>query len=131
MNAKYLDWSRKKLKGIIDFYTPNFMQGIKILDLGGGCADISGPLSRLGAYITLVDFQQEFLKKANSQYPNIKTINLNLNKDWLPSDQSFYFILHLSLLNYLDNYQENLKKVCNSAGFTICARKKNQLFKYS
>ena len=118
-NGKYLDWNRKKLKGIIDFYTTKFMSGIKVLDLGGGYGDISGPLSRFGADITLVDLQQDYLNKTSSDYPNIKTIKLDLAKGWLSNNQSFDLILHLSLLNELPNYEENLKNTCQSTKFLV------------
>lgn len=112
-NGKYFEWNNKKLKGIIDFYGRDFFASKKILDLGCGYADISGPLSRLGAIVTAVDARAEHLKIVNSKYPNIKTVHCDLDKQWLFSDQNFDLILDLSLICHLADYRSHLKHACN------------------
>jgi 2-polyprenyl-3-methyl-5-hydroxy-6-metoxy-1,4-benzoquinol methylase/glycosyltransferase involved in cell wall biosynthesis len=117
--GKYFDWNQKRLKGIIDHYGHHFFSNKKILDLGCGYADISGPLSRLGADIVAVDARKEHLDIASKRYPGIKTINADLDRNYPFIGQNFDIILDLGLLCHLIDYEKHLKNVCSSAKFLV------------
>jgi SAM-dependent methyltransferase len=113
-DGKYLEWNQKRIKGIVDYFSHQFMPHKKILDLGCGYADLSGVLHRLGADVTAVDARQEHLKVAAKKYPGIKTVKADLDRGWPFFGKAFDLILDLDLLCHLNNYEEHLKAVCAS-----------------
>lgn len=118
-DGKYFDWNQKKVKGILDFYGHQFMAHKKILDLGCGYADISGPMYRLGADVTAADARQEHLKVVSKRYPGIKTVKVDLDKEWSFYRQSFDLILDLSLLCHIENFESHLRSVCSSTKYLV------------
>lgn len=113
-NDKYFDWNQKRIKAIIDFYGPKFFFYKRLLDLGCGHADISGALYRLGADITAVDARQNHLQMVKKKFPQIKTIQADLDAGWPFFGKSFDITLHLGLLCHLSDWEEQLKRVCAS-----------------
>jgi 2-polyprenyl-3-methyl-5-hydroxy-6-metoxy-1,4-benzoquinol methylase len=113
--GKYFDWNQKKVKGIVDHYSHNFMVNKKILDLGCGYADISGPLHRLGAAVTALDAREDHLKVAAKRYPGIKTVKHDLDRGFPFQNETFDLVLHLGLLCHLSDYESHLIQVCKSA----------------
>lgn len=113
-NDKYFDWNQKRIKTIIDFYGPKFFFYKRLLDLGCGHADISGALYRLGADITAVDARQNHLQMVKKKFPQIKTIQADLDAAWPFFGKSFDITLDLGLLCHLAEWEEQLKRVCAS-----------------
>lgn len=113
--GKYFDWNQKRLKGIMDHYGPSFMSGKKILDLGCGYADLSGPLHRLGASVIALDARNEHLQVANKRYPGIKTIKHDLDRGFPFQNEKFDLVLDLGLLCHVSDYQSHLQQVCRIA----------------
>jgi len=62
------------VNNIVNYYSHQFFYRKKILDLGSGQGDVSGPLVKLGASVTCLDVRQEHLKIASKKYPGIKII---------------------------------------------------------
>lgn len=113
-NNKYLDKNQSKIKTILNFYGHQFMSGKKILDLGCGQADISGVFRQLGADVTAVDARQEQLIIAGKKFPGLKTIRADLDRVYPFQNKKFDLILNLDLINYLQDYENHLKLICNS-----------------
>lgn len=111
-DGHYLDWNRKRIKGIIDFYGFKFFFYKRVLDLGCGYADISGALFRLGADIVVLDARQDHLKMAQKKYPGIKAVQADLDNKFPFSGKAFDIVLDLDLLCHLYDYEKHLRSVC-------------------
>ena len=118
-DGKYLDWNQKRIKGIIDHYGYEFMQGKKILDLGCGHADIGGALYRLGGVVTALDVRQEHLKIAAKKFPGIKTVKADLDGKWPFPGAQFDLILDLDILCHLNDYESHIKEICKSTNHLV------------
>lgn len=113
-NGNYLDWNKKKIKAIVDYYGHQFMHNKKILDLGCGHADISGALYRLGADITAVDARQNHLQVAAKKFQGLKVVKADLDSSWPFRGQKFDLIVSMGLLCHLQNMETHLRTICNS-----------------
>ena len=119
-DGKYIFWNKKRIKGILDHYGYKFFINKKILDLGCGHGEIGATLHRLGADVTAVDAREEHLKLISKKYPTIKTLKLDLDKNFSFNEQNYFDLtLNLGLLCHLENYEQHLKKVCYSTTHLI------------
>jgi len=112
--SDYFDLSRKKLKLILNYYGQNFFYNKKILDIGCGYSDISGPLHRLGADVLAVDAREENLKIAKNKYEGLKTLTHDLDKDLNFINEIYDIIINIDLICHIKDYEYHLKKICNS-----------------
>jgi len=113
----YLEWSHKKIKAIIDHFGYPFFHGKKVLDLGCGHGDIGAAFYRLGSQLTCADARNEHLKITAKKYPGIKTVHVDLDKEW--PFNNFDVILDLGLICHLKNFENHLRNVCNSANYIV------------
>lgn len=118
-DGPYHDWNQKRIKFIVDFYGHKFFYAKKVLDLGSGYGDIGGVLYRLGADVTAVDVRQEHLKIVSKKFPGIKIVQADLDRAWPFTNKPVDVIIHLGLLCHLNNYEEQIKRVCSTTTHLI------------
>jgi len=111
-NEVYNDWNHKRGKAIIDHYGYRFFYGKKILDLGAGHGELGAMFLRLGAEVTCVDVREENLKEIRKNHPAIKTMRLDLEREWPFAQNQFDVVLSMGLLCHLKNYEQHLKNIC-------------------
>lgn len=114
-NEVYNDWNRKRGKAIIDHYGHSFFHGKKVLDLGAGRGELGAMFLRLGAEVTCVDVREENLKEIRKNHPAIKTMRLDLERDWPFAQNQFDVVLSMGLLCHLKNYEQHIKNICDVA----------------
>jgi len=85
--------------------------------LGCGHGDVGAAFHRLGAEVTCVDARNEHLKITAKKYPGIKTVNVDLDKEW--KFNNFDVILDLGVICHLRNFENHLRNVCNSANYVV------------
>jgi len=108
-------WDRNRLKAIMENYGGNsFFVNKKVLDLGTGNGGIAGQLHRMGAHLTCVDARQENLSALQSQYPDLKTMLVDLDSSF-PFNEKFDIALSLGILCHLKNWEQHLKDICSIA----------------
>lgn len=117
--ANYLEWTHKRIKGIVDFYGHEFMRHKKVLDVGCGNCDIGGALSRLGANVTALDIKQDSLKTVSKKYPSIKTVKADLDISWPFHATNFDLILSLGVLCHLRNFEAHIRDMCQSCNYLV------------
>ncbi len=110
----YSEWSKIKVKAIIDNYGFNYFLNKKILDLGCGYGDISGPLLRLGSKITALDARQDHLAIGKKKFPGLNFVKSDLDVEWKYEKNQFDLILALGILCHTRNPEELLRNICNS-----------------
>lgn len=115
----YLDWNRKRIKSIIDFYTQKFFYRKTVLDLGAGYGDLGAVFERLGSEITAVDVRPEHLKIINKKFPNIRTVNADLDKNWPFAHKKFDLTLDLGLMCHVKDFESHLRNVCSSTSHLV------------
>ena len=98
----------------------NYLNGLKILDIGCGGGLISEPMARLGATVTGIDASEKNIKVASL---HSKKSNLNINyqhksPEQLTNYESYDIILNLEIVEhvndvnlYLETCHKLLKKV--------------------
>jgi SAM-dependent methyltransferase len=118
-DGHYLEREQKRIKAILEAYTPKFFYFKTILDLGAGYAGLSGCLHRLGADITCVDARQEHLKIITKKYQGIKVVKADLDGPWPFGNKKFDLIIDLDLVCHLNDYEKHLREVCKSTTHLI------------
>lgn len=118
-DGKYLEWNQKRIKAIIENYGVDFLRGKKVLDLGCGHGDIGAAFFRLGADVTSIDARDEHLKIVSKKHHGLKTMKLDLDREWPFANQRFDIILDLGLLCHLQNFEKHLSDVCHSTTHLI------------
>ena len=110
---KYLEWNKKRIKTIIDFYGSKYIYLKKVLDLGCGHGDVGGSFKRLGADVTYVDARDEHLKLAQKKFPGTKTIKHNIEDKFIFSQKKYDIVLSLDLINYIKDYEQHIRDICS------------------
>jgi hypothetical protein len=90
---------------------------------------------RLGAEVTAVDAREDHLNLISKKHPGLKTIKLDLDKEWFFVNQKFDLILDLGLLCHLMDYQKHLKDICHSTTHlvletAVCDSDSDKVFTY-
>lgn len=111
-NGRYLEWNRKRIKTIVDFYGHKYIYFKKVLDLGCGHGDIGGSLQRLGADVTYIDAREEHLKVTQKKFPGAKILKSDLENRFPLVGKKVDIILDLDLLCHMKNYEKHLREVC-------------------
>ncbi len=100
----------------------DFLNGLKILDIGCGGGLISEPMARLGAQVTGIDASEKniMVAKLHSKENNININYLKKSPEELNESEKFDVVLNLEVIEHVDNVDLYIKS---------CARllKKNGL----
>ena len=83
----------------------NFLEGLKILDIGCGGGLISEPMARLGALVTGIDASEKNIKvaKIHSKKNNLKINYINKSPEQLETYQKFDIILNLEVIEHVED----------------------------
>jgi SAM-dependent methyltransferase len=106
------DWTRKKIKAIIDHFGHRFFYQKRVLDLGCGTGDIGAAFARLGADVLCIDARQSNLDILQKKHPYLKTLKIDLDNDW-PIDMFYDIIISLDLLCHLKNFEKHFDDICS------------------
>ena len=89
----------------IDKKEKNFLQNLKVLDIGCGGGLMSEPLARLGAHVTGIDASEKNVKVASihSKKSNLKINYINKSPEQLDKKNKFDIILNLEVVEHVDN----------------------------
>ena len=89
----------------------NFLEGLKILDIGCGGGLISEPMARLGANVTGIDASEKNIKiaKLHSKKNGLKINYLNNSPENLSYFEEFDIILNLEIIEHVDNVNLYIK----------------------
>jgi len=83
----------------------NFLNGLKILDIGCGGGLISEPMSRLGAEVTGIDASEKNISiaKSHSKSNGLQINYQNTSPENLVEFEKFDIILNLEIVEHVDN----------------------------
>ncbi len=90
---------------------PDFLRGLKILDIGCGGGLISEPMARLGAEVTGIDASKKNIDvaKLHSEKSGLKINYLNASPEKLKNTEKFDVILNLEIVEHVDNVSLYIK----------------------
>lgn len=109
-NSNYnKEWQENRIRFILSLYDESFFKGKKILELGAFHGDIGNYFSKLGSEVTCVEGVYNNYKVMCNKYPNIKSINFDLDIDeW--TFGKFDIIINFGLFYHLEkNHKLHLK----------------------
>ena len=114
---------------------PDFLRGLKILDIGCGGGLLCEPLKRLGAKVTGID-----ASKQNIEIAKFHAKEMNLNIDYihcepkkLNSNKKFDVILNMEIVEHVSNIElfiEDCSKLINKNGIMFVATINKNLKSY-
>ena len=89
----------------------NYLNGLKILDIGCGGGLISEPMSRLGGEVTGIDASEKNIAvaKIHSKKSKLKINYLNSSPEQLKSVEKFDVILNLEIVEHVENVNFYIK----------------------
>ncbi len=104
----------------------NFLEGLKILDIGCGGGLISEPMSRLGGEVTGIDASERNIKiaKLHAEKNNLKIRYLKKSPEQLNEKNKFDVVLNLEVVEHVDNldlYLSSCYKLLNDNGIMFTA----------
>ena len=113
----------------------NYLNGLKILDIGCGGGLISEPMARLGATVTGIDASEKNIKVASV---HSKKSNLNINyqhksPEQLTNYESYDIILNLEIVEHVNDvnlYLETCHKLLKKGGLMFTATLNRTLTSY-
>ena len=117
--AEYQQRNHKLIKLIIDHFGHRYFLNKTVLDLGCFNGDLANAFARIGAKITAVDARKEHIDDINKKYPHIRTIQLDLDKDWPFADFEFNIVLSLGVMCHLKDYAKHLNNICSAAEVVV------------
>ncbi len=93
----------------------NFLEGIRILDIGCGGGLISEPMSRLGGNVTGIDASEKNIKiaKIHSEKNNLNIDYLNKSPEQLKIKNKFDVILNLEIVEHVEDVNLYVKSCGN------------------
>lgn len=109
-NSNYnKDWQENRIRFILSLYNESFFKGKKILELGAFNGDIGNYFTKLGSDVTCVEGLYSNYQLMCEKYPNIKSINCDLDKEeW--EFGKFDIIINFGLFYHLEkNHNKHLK----------------------
>ena len=106
-NPIRIEYITEKIKHHYNLNTDknNFLEGLKILDIGCGGGLISEPMARLGALVTGIDASEKNIKvaKIHSKKNNLKINYINKSPEQLETYQKFDIILNLEVIEHVED----------------------------
>ena len=104
----------------------NFLEGLKILDIGCGGGLISEPMSRLGGEVTGIDASERNIKiaKLHAEKNNLKIRYFKKSPEQLNEKNKFDVVLNLEVVEHVDNldlYLSSCYKLLNDNGIMFTA----------
>ena len=102
----------------------NYLEGLRILDIGCGGGLISEPMSRLGAKVTGIDASEKNINvaKLHSKKNGLKIDYLNTSPENLNEFEKFDIILNLEIVEHVDNvnlYIRSCYKLLKKNGLNV------------
>ena len=93
----------------------NFLEGLKILDIGCGGGLISEPMARLGGSVTGIDASSKNVKVAelHSKKNNLRINYLNKSPEQLKYENKFDIILNLEVIEHVEDVDLYLNSCAN------------------
>ena len=93
----------------------NFLEGLKILDIGCGGGLISEPMARLGGSVTGIDASSKNVKVAelHSKKNNLRIKYLNKSPEQLKYENKFDIILNLEVIEHVEDVDLYLNSCAN------------------
>jgi glycosyltransferase involved in cell wall biosynthesis/SAM-dependent methyltransferase len=116
---EYDQRTHKLTKLIIDYFGHRYFLNKSVLDLGCFNGDLANALARVGARMTAVDARKEHIVAINKKYPHIRTVQLDLDKDWPFADFEFDVVLSIGVMCHLKDYAKHLNNICSGAEVII------------
>tara|TARA_B100000035_G_scaffold150053_1_gene127895 strand:+ start:6225 stop:6950 length:726 start_codon:yes stop_codon:yes gene_type:complete len=113
----------------------NFLEGLKILDIGCGGGLISEPMSRLGAKVTGIDASEKNIEvaKLHSKKNNLKINYLNTSPEKLDELEKYDIVLNLEIVEHVENvnlYIKSCYKLLKRNGLMFTATLNRSLTSY-
>jgi 2-polyprenyl-6-hydroxyphenyl methylase/3-demethylubiquinone-9 3-methyltransferase len=113
----------------------NFLEGLKILDIGCGGGLISEPMARLGAKVTGIDASEKNINvaKLHSEKNGLKINYLNTSPENLDELEKYDVILNLEIVEHVDNvnlYIKSCHKLLRKGGLMFTATLNRSLTSY-
>ncbi len=113
----------------------NFLEGLKILDIGCGGGLISEPMSRLGAKVTGIDASEKNIEvaKLHSKKNSLEINYLNTSPEKLDELEKYDIILNLEIVEHVENinlYINSCQKLLKKNGLMFTATLNRSLTSY-
>ena len=113
----------------------NFLNGLKILDIGCGGGLISEPMTRLGAKVTGIDASEKNIKvaKIHSKNNNLEINYLNKSPEQLKNIENFDVILNLEIVEHVEDvglYIKSCSSLLKKDGIMFTATLNRSLMSY-
>ncbi len=113
----------------------NYLEGLKILDIGCGGGLISEPMSRLGAKVTGIDASEKNIEvaKLHSKKNNLQINYLNTSPEKLDELEKYDIILNLEIVEHVENvnlYVKSCNKLLKKNGLMFTATLNRSLTSY-
>ncbi len=113
----------------------NFLEGLKILDIGCGGGLISEPMSRLGAEVTGIDASKKNIEvaKLHSKKSSLEINYLNTSPEKLDELEKYDIILNLEIVEHVENvnlYIKSCHKLLKKNGLMFTATLNRSLTSY-
>ena len=114
---------------------PNYLKGLKILDIGCGGGLISEPMSRLGAEVTGIDASEKNIKiaKMHSKKNGLNIKYINTSPENFKDFENYDVILNLEIVEHVDNvelYINSCQKLLQRNGLMFTATLNRSLTSY-
>ena len=114
---------------------PNYLKGLKILDIGCGGGLISEPMSRLGAEVTGIDASEKNIKiaKMHSKKNGLNIKYINTSPENFKDFENYDVILNLEIVEHVDNvelYINSCQKLLQRNGLMFTATLNRSLISY-
>ena len=134
IRIEYITEEIKKHFKINDNKT-NFLNGLKILDIGCGGGLISEPMTRLGGKVTGIDASEKNIKvaKIHSKKNKLEINYLNKSPEQLKSLENFDVILNLEIVEHVENvglYVKSCSSLLKKDGIMFTATLNRSLMSY-
>jgi hypothetical protein len=105
----YDAWRNSRINGIKKYVGPEYFKSKSLLEVGCGYGDIGNIFHEWGAIVTCSDARKEHLEVVNKNFPHIKTLLNDGDKDNIL--EKYDIILHWGLLYHLNEIEIHLEKV--------------------
>ena len=114
---------------------PNYLKGLKILDIGCGGGLVSEPMSRLGASVTGIDASEKNIQvaKIHSEENGLDINYINTSPENLKDIEKYDVILNLEIVEHVDNvelYIKSCQKLLKKNGLMFTATLNRSLISY-